>query len=379
MLKQFIGKNININNIIKNKNELINSIKSITPINLIENTPPKIVVGIDFGTVGIGYAYSFYENQKNIILSDLKDQLDNKVPTEIILDNDLNDVLAFGNECAGYIRAYPKESYQYFKNIKMNLYNKIYKIKAINSGKEADLKDIITLILKETKKKAIQQIRLEHPDVGENTRCIVTVPAVWDLKSKQIMLDASIAAGLIKQDDDFTNFFALEPEAASIYFCHENVDKCYIRNIRLENKPIPFILCDFGSGTVDIVTQRRILTDQEVDIKELYHPVGNIYGSRKINDYFIERVIKPLFGEENLNKIKNDLYESNEYDDWVNFENSIENFKIKFNNINQIKEYSSPIDCELFDNENIDIDILESINNFNKNNKWKLNTKKTRN
>ena len=98
-----------------NKNELINSIKSITPINLIENTPPKIVVGIDFGTAGIGYAYSFYENQKNIILSDLKDQLDNKVPTEIILDNDLNDVLAFGNECAGYIRAYPKESYQYFK------------------------------------------------------------------------------------------------------------------------------------------------------------------------------------------------------------------------------------------------------------------------
>ena len=35
----------------------------------------------------------------------------------------------------------------------MNLYNKVYKIKAVNSGIEADLEYIITLILIETKKR----------------------------------------------------------------------------------------------------------------------------------------------------------------------------------------------------------------------------------
>ena len=32
----------------------------------------------------------------------------------------------------------------------------------------------------------------------------------------------------------------------------------------------------------------------------------------------MNRVIKPLFGEENLNQIKKDLYESEEYYYWVN-------------------------------------------------------------
>lgn len=96
---------------------------------------------------------------------------------------------------------------------------------------------------------------------------------------------------------------------------------------------MPFILCDFWAGTVDIVTQKKIITEH-IGFKELYPPVGNFLGSNKINEYFINRVIKPLIGEENLNTIKNDLYESEDCKDWVNFENSIEAFKINFQNIN---------------------------------------------
>ena len=141
------------------KRHEINDFDKVNEINEIEDiqtnkgqkmksSPPKVVVGIDMGTSGIGYAYSFYNNQNQIILSDFNCQSpDKKVPTEIILDKDLNDVLAFGNECLGYILFHDKNIYEYFKNIKMNLYKKIYIIKSTN-GKEANIENIFAKILK---------------------------------------------------------------------------------------------------------------------------------------------------------------------------------------------------------------------------------------
>jgi hypothetical protein len=86
----------------------------------------------------------------------------------------------------------------------------------------------------------------------------------------------------------------------------------------------------------------------------------------------MDRVIKPLIGEENLKKIKTDLYNNpSNYNDWIKFEKSIEEFKISFQNIEQI-EKSCEIDCELFS----DFLDTERIDNFNKNNKWQLSTKK---
>ena len=151
----------------KGNNQIKQSIQ-YNPNNLIEpininktqkQISPKIVVGIDFGTGGIGYAYSLCDNKKNIILSDLKDQCDNKVPTEIILDNEYKFILAFGNECSGYINSHhDKDSYQYFKDIKMNLYKNNDKIKSTN-GSEIDIELIISFILTKISNEAIDQIK----------------------------------------------------------------------------------------------------------------------------------------------------------------------------------------------------------------------------
>ena len=146
----------------------------------------KVVVGIDFGTSGIGYAYSFSgDNPNSIILSDFHGQsADNKVPSEIILDNYLNDVLAFGSECKGYIRTHNKTEYEYFKNIKMNLYHKIYTIKSTN-GKEANIESIISKILKKISENAISQIaRTSNKFKKEEIKWVVTIPAIWEEKSK---------------------------------------------------------------------------------------------------------------------------------------------------------------------------------------------------
>ena len=64
----------------------------------------KVIVGIDFGSHGTGYAYS-YNNPKDIYLGLFLNQgVDSKVQTQIILDSKLEKVLAFGNECNKYIK-----------------------------------------------------------------------------------------------------------------------------------------------------------------------------------------------------------------------------------------------------------------------------------
>ena len=88
-------------------------------------------------------------------------------------------------------------------------------------------------------------------------------------------------------------------------------------------------MCDLGSGTVDIVIQKRIEKDNEIKFEELSPPVGGGYGCNKINEYFMDRVIKELFGEEYFNKRKENICK-NKYNNWFKFEEEIESFKKKF-------------------------------------------------
>lgn len=324
------------------------------------------------------FAYGYFNNigKKIANMGHFIDQgHNNKIQNEIILDDKLQNVLSFGNECKSFLCTKHDFKFHHFKNIKMNLYSNLDTIKAINSGKEVDIVHIITLILIETKNRAIEQIRLSFPHLnGKNFHFAITVPAIWDLKSKDKMFKAAIKAELIGDNDDTSNFFALEPEAAGIYFSFENNSKLFYQQIIRDTKEKSFILCDYGSGTVDIVTQKKIFENNEFKFEELYPPVGDNLGANKINEYFIERVIKPLFGEENYEKTRRDLYESEDYELWVDFENAIENFKINFNNKNEQLKKSYEIDCEFFKILNLDID--ERISNFNSKNKWKLSNSK---
>ena len=368
------NNNIDNNNIIINNNNRININNNENRINNNERNEKKgITIGIDFGTSGLCFAYGYFHNEERIVsMGHFNDQgQDNKILNEIILDDELKTILSFGNECNSFLSTRHDFNFHHFKNIKMNLYKHLDKIKALNSEKEVDIAYIITLILSETKKKAIEQIKLTFPNLDVNDiNYVITVPAIWDLKSKNIMFKASINAGLIGKNDDSSNFFALEPEAASIYLAHETDGKAIYKLIITDKNERNFILCDFGSGTVDIVTQRKKFENNEFKFEELYPPVGDYLGSNKINEYFIDRVIKPLFGEDNLNMIIKELYASEDYNYWVRFENSIEAFKKNFINMDQLdKTYE--IDCEFFKILNLNIE--EKISEFNlKYDDWKL-------
>ena len=330
----------------------------------------QIVIGVDFGSCGITFAYGFLDDPKKEINPGrfTEQGINNKVSTEIILSEDLSEVICFGNECQTKLHSTDNRKFLHFKNVKMNLYKRKYKIKANNSNEEVDIEKIITIILKEVKKKAMEQIKCRLPKLKEkNIHWVITVPAIWDIKSKQIMINSAQNAGLIRKDDDPSNFFALEPEAASIYY----------HNSRhaIENGDIdmgkPFILCDLGSGTVDIVTQKKVQRDNETKFEELYPPVGGDYGCNKINEYIIDRVFKVLLGEELFNKAKDDICKIN-YNDWYIFENNIETFKKCFTKKEQLGQYCK-IDCDVFSDYCEEEKFKELINNFNnKHPSWKL-------
>ena len=107
----------------------------------------EVVVGIDFGSSGTGYAYSYFDKNKIIHGQISGASVDNKVPTEIILD-DNNYIVQFGADCVKYLKEKGLQTNHYFKGIKMELYENKTTIKAKNSGKELPIKLVIQKCLK---------------------------------------------------------------------------------------------------------------------------------------------------------------------------------------------------------------------------------------
>ena len=257
----------------------------------------KVVVGIDFGTSGTGYAYSF-NDQNDIILGNFPGQgVDVKVPTEIILDSKFENILSFGVKCKEYYEQNQlKNGELYFKAIKMNLYHKVYEITPQNSTQNYQIVDIIAKILEYVKGIVIKKVNDGYPDITENQiKWVVTVPSIWDLSQKGIMISASEKAGLFNEFTNKKNFLALEAEAASLYCSQDNsVDSKYLGNGK------SYILCDLGGGTGDIVTHKI----DNGKIKEISPPDGGDYGSDEIDKKIYDIVIYKIFGFKDFNDLK---------------------------------------------------------------------------
>ena len=108
----------------------------------------------------------------------------------------------------------------------MNLYKNNDKIKSTN-GSEIDIELIISFILTKISNEAIDQIKRTNGKKFKKNeiRWVVTIPAIWEEKSKQIMINASRNAGLINENTDLTLFLALEPEVEEFF-----IFRIYIQN-----------------------------------------------------------------------------------------------------------------------------------------------------
>ena len=346
-----------------------------------------VVVGIDFGTSGTGFAYSFF-NKNNIIRGKIfGSSTDYKVPTEIILD-DKNYIVQFGNECVKYLKDKGLETGHYFKGIKMELYANKDTIIAKNSGKELPLKLVIQKVLEKIRDIAIKEISKNRPYLSRQTekiKWVVTVPAIWDEHQKSIMMESCIGAGLINKDTDKSLFFALEPEAASLY-CSMNkeIDRNYFKEGEY------YIVCDLGGGTGDIVAH---LVGSNNKLNEIAPSCGGNFGSDEIDKKIFKDIIQRLFGCQDLNSFYNEYIKKNNngnedndkgdlFNDWSELERQIKDLKegITIEKIENQEKY--PINFSLFQDifeEDLDIDTL--VNKYNEkiyNKNQRLSVKKNK-
>jgi len=301
--------------------------------------------------------------------------VDYKVPTEIILD-DNNYVIQFGADCVKFLKEKGLETGHYFKGIKMLLYENKETIKASNSGKEFPLKLVIQKVLEEIKKIAIKEISKNRPYLTQQTqkiKWVVTVPAIWNEHQKSIMMESCVAAGLVNDNTDKSLFFALEPEAASLYCSiNKEIDRKYF------NKGEYYIVCDLGGGTGDIVAH---LVGSNNYLNEISPSCGGNFGSNEIDKFIFKEVILKLFGCQDFNtfylkyKKNNNNIGENEinqkaalFNDWCELERQIKDFK-EGATIEKIeKNEIYPINCSLFqDIFDDDIDIDDLLKEYNDN------------
>jgi hypothetical protein len=342
-------------------------------------------IGIDFGTSGTTFSYWFptsnLEQGSISVKKWPKVGTSNKMETEIIVDENFGEILAFGNkECSGYVKN-PKKKFLYFSNVKMYLYNNKMEITDNYSNKKYSLIKVISKFLEKMRDEAIELIKSEKASLREKSleqlldsiRWIITVPAIWSEQNKTCMIEASKLAKLIKDKDDISNFFALEPEAAACFYSMSDKAEEKI----LDN---PYIICDIGGGTTDITTHERIKDEEgKYNINELYPPSGGAHGSREINKYILEEIlIKKIFTQEAYDKMQEKMKQEGEDSDnlkegMISLNHDINEFK-EFFELGKIDErHKIKLDIFKFGFED-EPNIEELVKNYNDNAKedWKI-------
>ena len=184
-------------------------------------------------------------------------------------------------------------------------------------------------------------------------------------------MESCIEAGLIDRYTDKSLFFALEPEAASLYCSiNKEIDKNYFKTGDY------YIICDLGGGTGDIVAH---LIGSNSNLNEIYPSCGGNFGSNEIDKLVFKEIILKLFGCQDFNtfflkyKSKNkDVNEKNEegelFNDWSEMEREIKEFKESITNEKTQKNQKYSINFSLFqDIFNDDVDINDLVEKYNDN------------
>ena len=337
----------------------------------------KVVVGIDFGTDGSGIAWAVNDGNEEVFvdqeINDNAKFVDLKTKTNILLDEN-GEFIAFGREATEqYIRQFEDESddedddqndkkpkksasWLYFSQFKMALYKKAIKKQALitrggpggnneedknddddkkddkyktdiktnltaANGKKLPSRTVFIAALKFMKEHAFKMFAKKNVEIKDKKeiKWVLTVPAIWSDKSKGLMEQWAIEAGLITNNKVLNQLvICYEPDCASISIQNEikdykklleqkknknnnnnndeNVDK------DKEDKPKPkqpkqyltagekYLLLDLGGGTADIACHQVI---DDFSVKEVYQPSGGMF-LLLCDDIFFLRLICSL-------------------------------------------------------------------------------------
>ncbi|MFE1441748.1 Hsp70 family protein [Streptomyces sp. NPDC058739] len=293
---------------------------------------PKVVVAIDFGTHGSGFAWATVSNLQDVTNNRyIAYQNFVKHGGSSSYPKDLTAVLA---DAQGVVREFGFEARRRWQ-IELNQknpnnfgYASRFKMALRADAPSSDVprflgslagadrrvvRELITAYLGKMYRTALQEIgatgyrgsALAYE--GDDIRWCITVPAIWKDAEKRAMRDAAEAAGLPADEERL--LLVSEPEAAAVY--------CALTSGTLLGPARPegrldvwtagsrFMVVDCGGGTVDI-TSYQIRAEGAGDdrLSEIGLADGGALGSAYINQHFVDRVLADRFGAERLKELK---------------------------------------------------------------------------
>jgi hypothetical protein len=264
----------------------------------------RVVAAIDFGTHGSGFAWAAVNEtnrdmtQREIFYFDgwTQQVVYPKNLSALLLDK-AGSLLDWGYlaEERMYLEGFP-DGRTYQTNYKMSLQqNKgVAGTLATSGGPDPAWKEtskLITLCIRKVYEKALEHITAGGAYTERDIAWCITVPAIWDDYTKELMLEAARQAGLPNDDDRLK--IALEPEAAALY--------CIVHGDQALTQPgCRFLVIDAGGGTVDITSYQ---VDRGPRLSELGTPTGDKAGSEYLNKFFIEDVLCDRFGPGFVNEL----------------------------------------------------------------------------
>lgn len=257
----------------------------------------QYVVGIDFGTTFSGAGYMAFKSAASDEVYDIKERPRKnkylKIPTVIRYSKNDPDIYYCGTQA---IEIRPGTSGDYgpiIRLFKLLLYEDNEGAPSLPEGLEllkviSDyleyLHELIILVM-------VVTLGGDEEMIENTTRYCLTVPAIWSNEAKTLMREAVIRAGIIKKDDHPDRLLLIgESEAAALY-----AEKVRY-GIQIKSNET-LMICDAGGGTIDIVTYKKVVEEDESSYKEITVPCGNTCGSTQL-DYNFRNYVWRMINKE---------------------------------------------------------------------------------
>ncbi|KAG9231241.1 Hsp70 family protein-like protein [Amylocarpus encephaloides] len=257
----------------------------------------RLIIGIDFGTTYSGAAYAFVNAGKKDVISimdwpGLNGLKEPKIPTAICYDASDKSKFTWGAQ---------KHNGSVIRGVKLLLDptqpKPLYlppstaRADILRYGKPPG--EVTSDYIREISNHALKRITSSVPS-GYVDMCekeyVLTVPAVWSDRAKNVTLLAAKAAGM------WPITLIKEPEAAALYAIHDMSDK----GLKVGNS---LVICDRGGGTVDLISYEITALEPRLELKELVPSKGGMSGSLGLNMRF-ENEVCYLIGEDQYLRIR---------------------------------------------------------------------------
>ncbi|KFY05554.1 hypothetical protein V491_09098 [Pseudogymnoascus sp. VKM F-3775] len=316
---------------------------------------PRLVIGVDFGTTYSGVAYcddagakegtsgiQIFTSWPGITNSNATNE---KVPSRISYEAD--GEIKWGNK----IRYNTRRAVHSCMKLKLDqetgdIAAELEKLTLDGMGfSKRDVLGLCADYLSELHKVVERSLQDQYGDALLPTlrkKYVVTVPAVWSDRAKDLTMKAFNKAAGIAADEIC---LVTEPEAAALYTLKQMMEGPNKSEIEVGDV---FVLCDAGGGTVDLISY-KIAQIEPLRIEEAAVGTGDKCGATFVDKYFLVWLEKWI-GSERFNKIPPDKTRHGSQ-----LMNSWEATKFNFTSREEEWDVQLPRECGVEDNEELNI------------------------